>query len=846
MPPVAIQSSSAEAIDVPPVQSLPTEVEAIDMPPVQSLPTEVEAIDMPPVQSSPAEVEAIDVPPVQSSPAEVETLADSSLSALVPPTSPPPQSLSGVSSGMIGVSGFCSSGSDTENESTSNICIDKCDDIGLLLRSMPQTSICKLPPEKKYSIFVNHFRPGESYKFPSRPLDGCNRACQYKYLKSNPHFVYSKAEDGIYCLPCVLFANSSDFSLGQFVREKFNHWTKKNLRFSSHNSKQYHQVSLTHVESLKHSINVPSSTIDMRITKISSEDIARNQLIIKSIADAVLFCGRQNIALSGHRDDRSSEECNNRGNFLALLDYGIKSGNETLKKHLEEAKRNAVYTSKTTQNQLIECIGDHIRDGILKDIKLAKWYSILCDEVVDVSRKEQVSIVLRFVDDTDTIREEFLDFVTVDRITGEVLSNKLKEMVVQYGLELKNCHGQGYDGATNMSGEAGVQGRLTAENPKALYVHCNSHILNLCIVQACSIQAIRNMNSTITETAYFFANSAKRQHFLEMVIDKTSRIVKVKDLCRTRWIYRHEAYENFYVLFEHVIAVMVAITERDMTYGDMNWDSNTIVSANGLLKMFQSFVFILSFVVTMNAMAIIKPVSIKLQHRTSDIVYAYGKIKDIIDELSSIRSDDAILHGWFVQAETLASEVDVVPQVPRTTGRQIHRDNVEHASAEEYFRRTVVIPFLDNLLEQLRERFGSTQMMASKLMCLVPSVICSVDNVNYKSLVEFYEEDLPNSALVATEILRWKAKWERQCAEDRPSTLKAAIDKCDRDFYPNVHMLLRLGCTLPVTSCENERANSTLKNLKTFIRSSMGQVRLSSLALMHVHYDSPVDLKMML
>ena len=80
--------------------------------------------------------------------------------------------------------------------------------------------------------------------------------------------------------------------------------------------------------------------------------------------------------------------------------------------------------------------------------------------MVDVSRKEQVSIVLRFVDDTDTIREEFLNFVTVDRITGEVLSNTLKEMVVQYGLELKNCRGQGYDGATNMSGEAGVQGRL--------------------------------------------------------------------------------------------------------------------------------------------------------------------------------------------------------------------------------------------------------------------------------------------------------------------------------------------------------------------------------------------------
>lgn len=170
-----------------------------------------------------------------------------------------------------------------------------------------------------------------------------------------------------------------------------------------------------------------------------------------------------------------------------------------------------------------------------------------------------------------------------------------------------DCRGQGYDGATNMSGEAGVQGRLMAENLKAVYIHCNSHILNLCIVQACSIPAIRNMNSVITETAYFFANSAKRQHFLELVIDKRTRIVRVKDLCRTRWIYRHEAYENFYFLFKHVLAVIVTITERDMSYGDMNWDGSTVVSANGLLKMFRSFVFILSFIVTMNAMAIIKP-----------------------------------------------------------------------------------------------------------------------------------------------------------------------------------------------------------------------------------------------
>ena len=101
----------------------------------------------------------------------------------------------------------------------------------------------------------------------------------------------------------------------------------------------------------------------------------------------------------------------------------------------------------------------------------------------------------------------------------------------------------------------------------------------------------------------------------------------------------------------------------------------------------------------------------------------------MIDELSKIRSNDGILHGWYVQAEMLASEVDVTPQVPRIAGRQCHRENVEHVSTEEYYRRTVVIPSLDNLLEQLRERFGNTQIIASKLMNLVPSILCSVAKV---------------------------------------------------------------------------------------------------------------------
>ena len=74
-----------------------------------------------------------------------------------------------------------------------------------------------------------------------------------------------------------------------------------------------------------------------------------------------------------------------------------------------------------------------------------------------------------------------------------------------------------------------------------------------------------------------------------------------------------------------------------------------------------------------------------------------------------------MVHSWYVAAETLAGEVGVVAQVPRVASRQCNRDNVEHQTTEQYYSRTIIYPFLDNLKEQMSECFGNTQVITSKL-----------------------------------------------------------------------------------------------------------------------------------
>ena len=56
------------------------------------------------------------------------------------------------------------------------------------------------------------------------------------------------------------------------------------------------------------------------------------------------------------------------GNFQTLLNFRIESGDEILKEHFETAPKNATYSSKTIQNEMIFCFGKYIRQAIVDEI----------------------------------------------------------------------------------------------------------------------------------------------------------------------------------------------------------------------------------------------------------------------------------------------------------------------------------------------------------------------------------------------------------------------------------------------------------------------------------------------
>ena len=174
------------------------------------------------------------------------------------------------------------------------------------------------------------------------------------WRKDFPWLAYSKLYDGAFCIPCVFFANpvghNSDKS-SLLHESDLTGWTSANGKLKDHNNKsEMHKDAVVAMESFRTIKRGEAVAINDLLSRARSERIQKNRAKLLPIIKTVAFCGRQNIALRGHRDDDTNVETSwNKGNFRELLDFRVDSGDTVLKEHLQTAPKNATYKSKNIQ-----------------------------------------------------------------------------------------------------------------------------------------------------------------------------------------------------------------------------------------------------------------------------------------------------------------------------------------------------------------------------------------------------------------------------------------------------------------------------------------------------------------
>ena len=351
---------------------------------------------------------------------------------------------------------------------------------------------------------------------------------EYTWLR----YIQEESHRGGWCLPCYLFLTDLEkTSLGAFVKTPFINYNKSKELLMGHSKKQYHLSAMDRASTFISNFLHPERRIDSSLLEASSKNFEFNSKILPTIVDAVIFCARQRIALQGcHQDkiDYCSEPTQNEGKFVAVLRLLAKN-NPTLDDHLRNGPRNALYTSKTVQNEILQVAADQIREFCRVCLEKCSHFSILGDEVTSHG-KEILSVCIRFLEVDSTHyqvkpkkHEVLLDFAYLHRITGEAISKSILEVLKNHRIDINKCRGQACDTTSSMSSpNAGVQAYIKKEAPDADYQGCCLHSLNLVICQHAFL---------------FFHNSPKRQRFFELIIETFCPIPtkkKIKGLCQTR------------------------------------------------------------------------------------------------------------------------------------------------------------------------------------------------------------------------------------------------------------------------------------------------------------------------
>nr|XP_011459885.1 PREDICTED: zinc finger MYM-type protein 1-like [Fragaria vesca subsp. vesca] len=182
---------------------------------------------------------------------------------------------------------------------------------------------------------------------------------------------------------------------------------------------------------------------------------------------------------------------------------------------LKNAPANLKLTSPTIQKEIVNAATVETTDAIIRDMDNV-LFSILVDEARDVSIKEQMAVIFCYVDKRGCVIERFIGIVHVANTTAKTLKKAIDELLSKHKLSISSLRGQGFDGASNMSGELnGLKTLILKDNPTAFYVHCFAHQLQLALVAVAKKHSIIGAFFTsVANVVNIVGASSKRRDIL--------------------------------------------------------------------------------------------------------------------------------------------------------------------------------------------------------------------------------------------------------------------------------------------------------------------------------------------
>jgi len=440
-------------------------------------------------------------------------------------------------------------------------------------------------------------------------------------------------------------------------------------------------------------------------------------------------------------------------------------------------------------------------------------------------------------------------------------------------LDYKNrLVGQGYDGASVMSGKhRGVVALIKADAKLALFVHCHAHRLNLALVDSVKAVQVAAEFFVLLEKLYVYVSGSfvhARWLEIQKLLFPGERPRELQRLSDTRWSRRYAACR---AVRDRLTAVLKLLDE--LASGN---NANRAVEARSLLNAVDMH-FVVMLVLMCDIFGRTQALSCMMQSSTLDLSRAVDMIEVTRGELADNRKGDAHFDKVWTDAMSLcqlchipccstASEggstmqptqgsreqAQVVTSTRAARERRLparFHDSIVMVSVgdrpvtddKKSFRTTVYLPVLDNLCSELERRFDETQCSVMRgIQALNPINEHFAELQQIRSFAEAYDADVADLEHELHQVKRLIAR----LTSAKPDSLVTFVSFIGRygDAFHELHRLGKIAVALPVSTASCERSFSALRHIKTWVRNSMSNGRLSNVAVLAIERERTMSM----
>ena len=346
------------------------------------------------------------------------------------------------------------------------------------------------------------------------------------------------------------------------------------------------------------------------------------------------------------------------------------------------------------------------------------------------------------------------------------------------------------------------------------------------------------MYDLLEDLYVFFSRSCKRDTVLREHIKQVENALKLRNLSKTRWVYRSESIEAVWSSFEAIRNALAEVAEKDN-------DALTRSKSASLRKKMAKFDFIFALMFMRLIMRMTKILTVQMQKPELNILDGLTMIDQTVTSLERIRNTESELNDQINASVEFAEKLGTNPvdEFAKTSGRRMSRrldDNPETSAAISLHTsyRKCMIEVLDSLITEYKDNIKDCLQKIKPLAVVLQPPLTQPLFEQVEEIAGLFPPSVCVDALSLSAELEVFVNFVNATKESLTTVHDAGkIAFENKEIFPNVYRCYKLLFTAPVSVADIERSFSKMKIVKNYLRSTMKGERLEDLIVLSTEKD---------